>query len=394
MCFIYLIVEFNYTNLFYMIYFTLAIIVCFVALIRKIDYFFNYDKRLLVVNILLCINLIIGVLYSYLSSTEFFCISILLNLFNGPLFHYVLFDKSKNLFFFQYFMILVMFIYIIGYSYYINMEDIEIVMFNYFSASISGVIGLLYMLVCYYFLVISSAKIRNESVIIIFIVIMSFESIMLFPDLKDGAFEINPLFIYMGCTVLLILSSFIYLFMKLIRITELSDKGILLIEFDNGNRDIVDVEFTVIPKENKLPTNIIEEEINSKQVIQEKVIEKELYTEDNELSFISLVLNEKLIDSKLFLNPNLTLSSLSKACGISKARLTAFFKSSEASNFNKYINRIRIEYAVILLYDYNPDELSTEKWALLSGFNSRVTFYRSFVDVYGFPPSELLKNSH
>lgn len=367
--------------MFYFVFLVIAVV--YIVLIKRIKLFVQYEKRLVEVSILLSINFLVGLLYNYLSTAEFFCISILLNLFNGPIFFYVLFDRSKYLFYLQYIVSLLSFIYIIGYSYYINEEIEQIKIFNYYSAIVSVILGIVYVLVCYYLLVQTSVRIRNESIIVVFLIVFFFESIMMLPDFKERGFDINPLFIYLGCTLILIISSCIYLVGKLLNVEAKNTNKLLSLQ-----PSTIDLKISVVEVEYEC-VDIDEEKEGILETVEEEDVTEE--NKEDDFQYISLVLNEKLIENRLFLDPNLSLNRLSKVTNIPKTRLSSFFKSSEASNFNQYINRIRIEYAVITLHDYNHEELSIEKWALLSGFNSRVTFYRSFVNVYGFPPSELLK---
>lgn len=367
-----------------MFFIILLILLVGLFLLKNSGFYHKYDRRFIEVSFFMSINLLLGVLYNYFSSTDLLFISVLLSLFNGPLLYYLLFDKSKFLFYQLYVMILLVFVYIIGYSFYVDKEESDLITFNCYSALIGGSIGLTYLVSCYYFFVQTSKGIYNEKIVVIFIVIFLIESLLIIPDFRSGVFDINPLLGFVGCSLILVVVSQIYLLNKYLQkqfcITKSND-DLLFLELKNSVvydlPDIIDVDHEVL--------------VNEVLSINTNVAASDSLVDETELLVISSVLNDVLIDNKLFLDPNLTLQKLSKRTDISRGRLTAYFKSSEASNFSKYINRLRIEYAVIYLHDSNNDDLSIEKWALLSGFNSRVTFYRSFVGIYGFAPSELLK---
>ncbi|WP_235280440.1 helix-turn-helix domain-containing protein [Myroides profundi] len=98
---------------------------------------------------------------------------------------------------------------------------------------------------------------------------------------------------------------------------------------------------------------------------------------------------EQLIESKLYLNVDLTLQKLSEVLEVDKKELSEYFKESNSVSFRQYINRLRVEYAVGLIKEKNKD-VTVEELTSFCGFNTRLSFYRAFVQVYGFPPSALL----
>ena len=103
-----------------------------------------------------------------------------------------------------------------------------------------------------------------------------------------------------------------------------------------------------------------------------------------------------IIQKRLFLNPKLTREEILSATGVSKNSLVPILrKYAECSNFNDYINRLRLEYAIKQI---KANSLMTiDAIAESSGFNSRSTFYRTFQNVYGMTPSQYIdiqKESH
>lgn len=101
------------------------------------------------------------------------------------------------------------------------------------------------------------------------------------------------------------------------------------------------------------------------------------------------MISTQLIDTRLFLNPALTLDQLTDLLQLPKSDLTRFFKESHALTFKQYINRLKVEYAILLIRE-REESYTVEELSLLCGFNTRLSFYRAFVDVYGFAPSEIL----
>ncbi len=108
-----------------------------------------------------------------------------------------------------------------------------------------------------------------------------------------------------------------------------------------------------------------------------------------QLTDIRIILSKELIDSRLFLNPTLNLDQLAEVVEVPKSDLMRFFKASTSFTFKQYINRLKVEYAILLISE-GEESYTVEELSLLCGFNTRLSFYRAFVNVYGFAPSEIL----
>ena len=109
-----------------------------------------------------------------------------------------------------------------------------------------------------------------------------------------------------------------------------------------------------------------------------------------EVKALQKLLYTHVIDTKLFLDANLTLSKVVNLLKVDKSKLTGYFKHSASLSFKQYINRLRIEYAITIIRERERD-VTVEELTFLCGFNSRLSFYRAFVYFYGFAPSALLK---
>lgn len=98
-------------------------------------------------------------------------------------------------------------------------------------------------------------------------------------------------------------------------------------------------------------------------------------------------------EAKIYLNPDLTLNLLSKTAHIPKYHLTQVFNLGLNSNFNKFINALRVQHAVCLLD--NPNNMETiEEIMMQSGFNSRSSFYRAFNVYYDISPADYRKQAN
>ena len=79
-----------------------------------------------------------------------------------------------------------------------------------------------------------------------------------------------------------------------------------------------------------------------------------------------------------FLDPYLSLDSLSKELEMSTSNLSKIMNSFAGSNFSDYINKYRIEQAKKLLYDSDFSRYTIVAIGLECGFNSKSTFYAAF----------------
>lgn len=81
----------------------------------------------------------------------------------------------------------------------------------------------------------------------------------------------------------------------------------------------------------------------------------------------------------------LTLETLSRELHVNKYYISSVFSNRLGLNFRRYLNRIRLEYAVQLMD--STDAPLTAVWAE-AGFNSQRSFNRVFAEVMGVTPME------
>ncbi len=85
---------------------------------------------------------------------------------------------------------------------------------------------------------------------------------------------------------------------------------------------------------------------------------------------------------------NITLTSMAKDLYVSPYALSRIFSGTFHSNFNRYLNDTRLQYAVRLLRD---SDLSITDICLEAGFESQRTFNRVFQSTYHMSPREYKK---
>ncbi|MHC5201507.1 helix-turn-helix domain-containing protein [Myroides sp. LJL119] len=99
-------------------------------------------------------------------------------------------------------------------------------------------------------------------------------------------------------------------------------------------------------------------------------------------------ISKEIIDNKAFLNPDLSLDGFAQHVGYPATIVRRYIRQSSSVTFKNYINRLKVEYAIELIKD-NKNKISIEDLSIMAGFNNRISFYRAFVTVYGFAPSEI-----
>lgn len=121
-------------------------------------------------------------------------------------------------------------------------------------------------------------------------------------------------------------------------------------------------------------------EKNSEVKAEDKHYDKSFYASIEEK--LSMLIEENM----LFLNPDLTLETLSMRLAINRTYLGMYFRSREIT-FYQYINTLRVEYAYKLMLAH-PD-LSIREISEQSGFRSQTTFRKVFQEVKGCLPSDV-----
>ena len=96
---------------------------------------------------------------------------------------------------------------------------------------------------------------------------------------------------------------------------------------------------------------------------------------------------ESILHKIDYLNADLNLSSQASALGISALQLSEIIKEESGLTYKNYINKKRIDYAIVLLKE-NKD---LDEVISACGFLSKSSFYRNFRKFTIYTPSEFIK---
>jgi|GEM_PF-2773094 len=104
--------------------------------------------------------------------------------------------------------------------------------------------------------------------------------------------------------------------------------------------------------------------------------------------------NQIIIENKAYLDANFKMTDLAMQTEISRYYLANYFNLVFKMNFREYINKLRIEHVVEYIHNHQAKEdLSVHDLFLVSAFNSKTSFFKSFKYVLGCTPFEYLKKS-
>ncbi len=109
---------------------------------------------------------------------------------------------------------------------------------------------------------------------------------------------------------------------------------------------------------------------------------------EKELGKLKSKLQNLMETEKPYLNPQLTLSDLSKNLGVNSAVLSFVINSGFAKNFNDFVNEFRIAEVKEKLRKGATENLTLLAVAFDCGFNSKATFNRAFKKFTGVSPKE------
>jgi len=107
---------------------------------------------------------------------------------------------------------------------------------------------------------------------------------------------------------------------------------------------------------------------------------------------VMLKLENLMVEHKLYRDDTINLADTAISMGITHHQLSQLLNERLSMNFNTYINSYRIEDAKKLLID-NPDR-TVLAIAYEVGFNSKSSFYESFIKITGITPVEYRKSYH
>ncbi len=100
-----------------------------------------------------------------------------------------------------------------------------------------------------------------------------------------------------------------------------------------------------------------------------------------------------LLDEKLFLDPRLTLHTISERLQISPSHLSRIIKKELNTNYSSYINSLRVSEAKRYLTNPEFSRYTITAIGLEAGFNSKSAFYDIFKKATGQTPLSYKRNS-
>lgn len=104
-------------------------------------------------------------------------------------------------------------------------------------------------------------------------------------------------------------------------------------------------------------------------------------------------LESVIVENRYYQDNTLTLQKLAQLLGTNRQYLSNYINQEKHESFYDYINDFRLEEAKRLLESKDDgNQHSVEEISLMSGFNSYITFLRSFKKKYGQTPLQYLSN--
>lgn len=102
-------------------------------------------------------------------------------------------------------------------------------------------------------------------------------------------------------------------------------------------------------------------------------------------------LNQLMVEDQIFLNNDLSLSSLASRLGLSIHNTSYLINKHTEGNFYNFINQLRVEEAKKMLLEGRMEELNMVGIAFAAGFNSKTAFNTAFKKYTGYSPTAYVK---
>lgn len=132
------------------------------------------------------------------------------------------------------------------------------------------------------------------------------------------------------------------------------------------------------------------EEVDVFDDVDAESVEEKSESEEKDLEKWKAKILDLIIKNKIYENPRLTLSDVSKELQVTTKTVSTIVNSGFDLNFNDFINFHRIEALKQLLKEGKHKESTLLGLAFDCGFNSKATFNRAFKKNTGVSPKEYL----
>lgn len=102
-------------------------------------------------------------------------------------------------------------------------------------------------------------------------------------------------------------------------------------------------------------------------------------------------LSEMMEVEKPFLKNDLQLKDIANLLDMSVHHTSQLINEAHGENYYSFINKYRVFYAIKLMKSVKNSELNVSDIAYESGFNNKVSFYKSFKRITGLTPTEYMR---
>ncbi len=142
-----------------------------------------------------------------------------------------------------------------------------------------------------------------------------------------------------------------------------------------------------------LPTDTTTQDIDFEEVTAEKQQQETKIQKPNNLALAEWKTKvlAAIVTDKMYQNPELTLTDLSKHLSTNPSLLSKIINQGFKMNFNDLINYYRVEDVKIQLQNSANANLTIMSLAYDAGFNSKATFNRAFKKITGKSPKEFIE---
>jgi AraC-like DNA-binding protein len=137
-----------------------------------------------------------------------------------------------------------------------------------------------------------------------------------------------------------------------------------------------------------LQREIFDTHVEGEVLLPERPLTKEEKPDDEVISR----LKQYMETNKPYLDPELSLSTLSKGIGLNRNQLSQLINEGIGENFYDFVNRYRVEEVKRLMVDPQKQNYNLLGIALEAGFKSKSTFNLIFKRFTGLTPTEYKKN--
>lgn len=151
------------------------------------------------------------------------------------------------------------------------------------------------------------------------------------------------------------------------------------------------VEFPLINEVSMLLMTFLIQSIAYTFLTQSKFMEERGTKFDPDLDQLTLdgkKIKDQLESQKAFLEDDLSLESFADSVGLNRNRVSEVINQSFGTNFKGLIAKYRVEEVKRLMQDERDQETSIIQFGLRSGFNNKVSFYRTFKKQTSMSPTE------